>query len=58
MGHKSPTTVIVAAAAGLMVIASLAPKLIALSDALVPLIAVVGVVVIVLRLVLFHTRRW
>jgi hypothetical protein len=58
MSHKSPTSLIVTIAAGLMVVAALAPSLIGLSHALVPLIAVIGVVAVVLRLVFFHTRRW
>ena len=55
---KSPTTVIVIAAVGLMIVAALAPSLIALSQALVPLIVVGGVVAIIVRLVFFHTRKW
>jgi protein-S-isoprenylcysteine O-methyltransferase Ste14 len=58
MSHKSPTTVIVTVAAALMVVAALSPQLIALSDALVPLIVVIGVVALVLRLVWSHTNRW
>jgi hypothetical protein len=58
MSHKSPTTVIVTVAAALMVVAALSPQLIALSDALVPLIVVVGVVALILRLAWFATRRW
>jgi hypothetical protein len=58
MSHKSPTSLVVTAAIGLMVIAAVAPSLIVLSRALVPLVVVVGVVLIVARLVLFHTRKW
>jgi hypothetical protein len=58
MSHKSPTNLIVTAIAGLLVVAALAPPLIALSHALLPLVIVVGAVVIVVRLVFFHTRRW
>lgn len=58
MSHKSPKTLIVTAAVGLMIVAALAPSLIALSQALVPLIVVGGVVAIIVRLVFFHTRRW
>jgi hypothetical protein len=58
MGHKSPTNLIVTAAIGLMVLAALTPSLVVLSHALLPLIVVVGVVLIVVRLVFFHTRRW
>lgn len=57
MSHKSPTTVIVAAVAGLMIVAALTPQLIALSNALVPLVVAAGVVVIMVRLVFFHTRH-
>jgi predicted membrane channel-forming protein YqfA (hemolysin III family) len=55
---KSPANLIVFAVGGLMVVAALAPQLIALSHALVPLVVAAGVVVIVVRLVFFHTRRW
>jgi hypothetical protein len=58
MSHKSPTNVIVTAVAALLIISALTPKLIALSDALVPLVLVVGVLAVVVRLVFFHTRRW
>jgi hypothetical protein len=58
MGHKSPTNLIVTAAIGLMVLAALTPSLVVLSHALLPLIVVVGVVLIVVRLVFFHTRKW
>jgi hypothetical protein len=58
MGHKSPTNLIVTAAVGLVVVAALAPPLIALSHALVPLVIAVGVVVILVRLVWSHTHRW
>ncbi len=54
---KSPITVIVTAVAGLMIVATLAPSLIALSHALVPLVVAVGIVAVVLRLVFFHTRH-
>jgi hypothetical protein len=58
MSHKSPTNLIVTAIVGLLVVAALAPPLIALGHALLPLVVVVGIVVIILRLVFFHTRRW
>lgn len=45
-------------AVGLLLLAVAAPALIALSQALLPLIIVFGFVVVVLRLVFFHTRRW
>jgi hypothetical protein len=58
MGHKSPTSVIVAVIVGLLILATLTPSLVALSQALVPLIVVGGIVAVVLRLVFFHTRKW
>jgi hypothetical protein len=58
MSHKSPATTIVAAIAGLMVVAALSPQLIALAGALVPLIVIGALAAAVLRLIFFHTRRW
>lgn len=55
---KSPAPLIVTVITGLVIVAALAPPLIALSHALLPLIVVVGVAVIAVRLVFFHTRRW
>jgi hypothetical protein len=55
---KSSASLLVIAVSGLMVVAALTPSLIALSHALVPVVIVVGVVVVVLRLVFFHTRKW
>lgn len=46
------------AVAGLVVVAAVAPKIIAVSHALVPLLIVLGLVVIGVRLAFFHTRRW
>ena len=46
------------AVACLVALAAIAPALIALSGALLPLVIVLGVVVIGVRLVFFHTRRW
>lgn len=43
---------------GLLALAALAPALINLSRALLPVIIAIGFVVVVLRLVFFHTRRW
>jgi hypothetical protein len=57
MSHKSPTTMIVMAVAAVMVVAALTPQLIALSHALLPLVLVLGVVVVVVRLVFFHTHH-
>jgi hypothetical protein len=58
MGHKSPPNLAVTAVVALVVVAALAPTLIALSSALVPLIVVVAIAGVALRLVFFHTRRW
>lgn len=58
MGHKSPSSLIVYAIAALIMLAAVSPSLIALSDALVPLVIAVGIVLVVARLVYFHTRRW
>jgi len=58
MSHKSPTTLLVTALAALLLVAAVTPSLVSLSHALVPLVVVVGIVLIVLRLVFFHTRRW
>jgi hypothetical protein len=44
--------------AGLMIVAALAPRLIALSHALVPLAIVLAIAVGAVRLIFFHTRRW
>jgi hypothetical protein len=42
----------------LLAIATVAPVLIALSHALVPVLIVGAVAVIAVRLAFFHTRRW
>lgn len=57
MSHKSPTTLIITAVAALLLVAAAAGPLIALSHALLPVIVAVGIVVAVLRLVFFHTRK-
>lgn len=59
MGHKTkPTTYLVAAIVVLCLLVSAGPTLIALAHAAVPLVLAVGFVVVLLRLVFFHTRRW
>jgi hypothetical protein len=58
MSHKSPTTLIVTAVAALLIVSALAPPLISLSHAVVPLVIAVGILAIALRLVFFHTRKW
>lgn len=55
---KALTTFALALAVALLVGAAVAPSLIALSNALMPFVLGGGVVVLVLRLVFFHTRRW
>jgi hypothetical protein len=42
----------------LAVLVAAGPTLVALAHALVPLVIVGGIVVVLLRLVFFHTRRW
>ena len=42
----------------LLTLAAVAPALIALSGALLPLVIVLGVVVVGVKLTFFHTRRW
>ena len=42
----------------LLLLAAVAPALISLSNALLPLVIVVAIAVILIRLVFFHTRRW
>jgi hypothetical protein len=44
--------------AGLVAVAVAGPALTKITDALVPLVLVVGIVVAVLRLVWCYTRRW
>jgi hypothetical protein len=57
-GLKTPGGSLVTAIVALVLLAAVAPLLVALSHALLPLVIVVGVVAVVLRLVFFHTRRW
>lgn len=57
-GPKTPGGWPITLIAALVLLAALAPLLIQLSHALLPLILAVGFVVAVLRLVFFHTRRW
>lgn len=42
----------------LVLLAAVAPLLIELSRALLPLVIVTAVAVVVVRLAFFHTRRW
>lgn len=55
---KSPSGLWVTAVVLLVILTALAPMLIALSGALLPLVVVAGVVVVIVRLVFFHTRRF
>jgi low affinity Fe/Cu permease len=55
---KSPSGLVVTLVMALVLLAATAPLLVRLSQALVPLVIVVGVAAVVVRLVFFHTRRW
>lgn len=55
---KTPGGLLTTAVIALVLLAAIAPLLIELSHALLPLVLVVGVVAVVVRLVFFHTRRW
>jgi predicted tellurium resistance membrane protein TerC len=51
-------TYLVAGVVALLLLAAAAPLLVRLSQALVPLVIAVGVVVVAVRLVFFHTRNF
>lgn len=55
--HK-PTSFLFAVIVTWAVLLSVGPVLVVLIHAAVPLVIAAGVMVAVLRLVLFHTRRW
>ena len=55
---KHLASLVLAVAAGLLVIAATAPALIGLSNALVPLVIVVTIAAVLLRLLFVHTRRF
>jgi hypothetical protein len=55
---KSPGGLLLTCLIALVTLAAAAPLLIRLSHALVPLVIAVGVVVVVLRLLFFHTRNF
>jgi hydrogenase-4 membrane subunit HyfE len=55
---KTPGGFLFGAFVALVLLAAAAPLLIELSHALLPLVLVVGVVVVAVRLVFFHTQRW
>jgi hypothetical protein len=50
------TSVLIWLVVGLVILAAIAPILLRLADALLPLALVVGIVVAVLRMVWFYTR--
>lgn len=52
------TTFLVASVVALCLLVAAGPTLVVLAQAAVPLVIALGVVAAVLRLVLFHTRRW
>jgi hypothetical protein len=55
---KSPTSLVWTLVLGLVVLAAVAPLLVSLSHALVPVIVVGAIAVIAVRLVFFHTRNF
>jgi hypothetical protein len=55
---KTPINYLIAAIVSLCLLVSAGPTLVAVMNAAIPLIAVAGVVVAILRLVFFHTRKW
>lgn len=52
------SSLLLAAAIGLVTAAVAAPLLVELAGALLPLVIAVSVAAVVLRLVFVHTRRW
>lgn len=57
-GMKPSGDWLVTAVIVLVLLAAVAPLLIELSRALLPLVIVTAVAVVVVRLAFFHTRRW
>lgn len=55
---KSLGNAAVLGALALLLVAAVAPSLIAVSNALVPLVIVLAIAAVVVRLVFFHTRNW
>lgn len=55
---NKPVVYFIAAIVALSLLAMATPLLVALSNALVPLVVVGGIAVVAVRLVFFHTRRW
>lgn len=58
MVHSKPISLLLVAVVVWAVLVSAGPTLVSLIEAAIPLIIVVGVVAAVLRLVVFHTRKW
>ena len=58
MTVPKPMTFLIVAIVTLSLMVSAGPTLVAVIKAAIPLVAVVGVVAAVLRLVFFHTRKW
>jgi hypothetical protein len=57
-GMKPPGGWLIIGIVALVLLAAVAPLLIELSRALLPLAIVLAVAVVVVRLVFFHTRNW
>jgi hypothetical protein len=55
---KSPAGVVLWCLLGLLLLAAITPALITLFSAVLPVAVVLGVIVVIVRLVFFHTRRW
>jgi len=55
---KSPPTYLLGLVVALLVVAAIAPALVSLAKAVLPLVIVLTIAAVVLRLVIFHTRRW
>lgn len=58
MSHSSPPGRLLAFIIGLAVLLSAGPTLVALAQAVVPLVIAGGIVAVIVRVVFFHTRRW
>lgn len=56
MNHLSNSLAVVVI--GVLALVAVAPTIIGLSQALVPVLIVGAIAVIAVRLVFFHTRRW
>lgn len=58
MTHHKPINLLLLVVVAWVVLVSAGPMLVALIEAAIPLVIAAGVVAVVLRLVLFHTRKW